>query len=197
MIHSYRKGTSIVHRMRAGIKLGLLAVFALVLSAYPHDAASIAVALAAVCGLFALARLGTGVLLREVWRLRWLVLVLGTALWLFVSPLTAWINTARVVALVLLASLLTLTTRMESLLQALHRALHPLRRFGVDADAVSMSTSLALTMIPVVASFADDIRDAQRARGVRLGIRGVVPLMVRTLRHADDVGDALAARGLT
>ena len=74
--------------------------------------------------------------------------------------------------------------------------LRPLHRLGVDADAVAMTISLTLTMIPVVAGFARAVREAQRARGVRPGLRTTVPLMVRTLRHADEVGDALAARGL-
>lgn len=197
MIRMYRPGTSLLHRMPAGAKLTAFAVLAIGLSAYPHDAWSIGVTVIGVCALFALARLPIHVLGAEAWRLRGLVLVLGTALWIFASPLVAWTSTARVVSLVLLASLLTITTRMGDLLGVLHRILRPLRRLGVDADAVAMTISLTITMIPVVASFAGEVRDAQRARGVRLGVRGIVPLMVRTLRHADDVGDALVARGLT
>ncbi len=59
-----------------------------------------------------------------------------------------------------------------------------------------MAVSLTLTMVPVVAGLAQRVRDAERARGVRLGVRSVVPLLVLTLRHADQVGDALAARGV-
>lgn len=196
MIQMYRPGTSIVHRMSAGAKLAIFAALAIGLSAYPPDVWSSVVTVIGVCALFALARLPMRVLAAEAWRLRWFVLVLGAALWIFVSPLAAWISTARVISLVLLASLLAITTRMGDLLGVLHRMLLPLRRLGVDADAVSMAISLTITMIPVVASFAHEVSDAQRARGARLGIRGVVPLLVRTLRHADDVGDALAARGL-
>lgn len=196
MIQSYRPGASIVHRMSAGPKLALFAVLALVSSAYPHDGWSVTVSLVVVCTLYLVAGLPVRVLIAEIWRLRWLVLVLGTALWIFVSPLTAWISTSRVASLLLLAALLTITTRMGDLLAVLHRMLRPLRRLGVDADAVAMTISLTLTMIPVVAGFARAVREAQRARGVRPGLRTTVPLMVRTLRHADEVGDALAARGL-
>jgi biotin transport system permease protein len=195
VIQMHRPGTSVLHRMPAGIKLAALAVAALALSLYPHDAWSVGIVLSAVCALYLVAGLPPRVLWTEIWRLRWLVLVLAAALWIFLGPLVAWINTARVVALVLLAALLTITTAMGDLLDVLRRMLAPFRRFGLDVDAVSMTISLTITMIPVVAGFAEQIRDAQRARGVRLGIRGVVPLLVRTLRHADDVGDALAARG--
>ncbi|GAA1123200.1 MULTISPECIES: energy-coupling factor transporter transmembrane component T [Microbacterium] len=196
MIQLYRPGTSAVHRLPAAVKLAVLAATAVALSLAPPDPWIIGVALASVFSLYGLARFPPIVPAAELWRLRWIVLVLGAALWIFVGPLTAWINTGRVVALVLLAGLLTLTTRMGELLAVLHAALRPLRRCGVDVEAVAMTVSLAITMVPVVAGFADQVREAQRARGARLGIRWIVPLMVRTLRHADDVGDALAARGL-
>ncbi|CAH0141722.1 Energy-coupling factor transporter transmembrane protein BioN [Microbacterium oxydans] len=196
MIQLYRPGTGLLHRTPVGVKLALLAAVALLLSLLPQDAVSIGVTLLGVVGLYLAAGFPIGVLGIELWRIRWLILVLGVALAVFVSPVTAWISTGRVIALLLLAGLLTSTTRMADLLDALHRMLRPLRRIGVDADAVAMTLSLTLTMIPVVAGFADRVRDAQRARGVRLGVRAVVPLLVLALRHADEVGDALVARGL-
>lgn len=196
MIQLYRPGTSVLHRLAASAKLAAFAAVVLAISLYPHDLWSAVVVLLVVCGLYAVAGMPLTVLAREMWRLRWLVVVLGAALWIFVSPAAAWVSTVRVVALILLAALLTLTTRMGDLLAVLHRVLRPLRRVGVDPDAVGLTISLALTMIPVVAGFSERVREAQRARGVRLGVRSAVPLLVRTLRHADDVGDALAARGL-
>lgn len=196
MIALYRDGTGIIHRAPAGLKLAALAIGALVLSLYPHDAVSIAVSLLIVLGLYGLAGLSLRVPVAEIWRLRWIILVLAAALVIFVSPLAAWINTGRVVAVLLLASLLTLTTRMSALLAVLHRLLRPLRRFGRDPDAVALTISLTITTIPVIAGFAQRVREAERARGVRLGVRTVVPVLVMALRHADDVGDALAARGM-
>lgn len=196
MIQLYRPGGGPLHRARVGLKLVTLAATALALSLLPQTPVSIGLVLLGVAGLFLVAGFTVSTLWAELWRIRWLVCILGVALALFVSPLAAWISTGRVIALLLLASLLTMTTRAADLLDTLHRVLRPLRRLGVDADAVSMTLSLALTMIPVVAGFASQVRDAQRSRGVRLGVRFVVPLLVRTLRHADEVGDALTARGL-
>ncbi|WP_309102673.1 CbiQ family ECF transporter T component [Microbacterium sp.] len=197
MILLYRPGSSILHRLGAGPKLVALSVVAVVLSIYPHDGWSIGLTLAGIAVLYLVAAMPVAVLWREIWRLRWLVVVLGAGLAVFVSPLLAVVSTGRVVALLLLAALLTLTTRMADILAVLHRLLRPLRRRGVDVDAVAMAISLTIAMTPVVASFADRLREAQRARGVRLGVRAVVPLLVLALRHADEVGDALAARGLT
>lgn len=196
MIHLHRPGDSILHRAPASLKLATLVVASLVLSLAPQSVWSIGGALLLVCALYALARFPAEVLVAEIRRISGIALVLGVLLWLFASPAVAWISTGRVVALVLLAALLTLTTRMTDLLGVLRRMTAPVRRIGVDPDAVAMTLSLAVTMIPVVQGFADQVRDAQRARDARLGVRWVVPLLVRALRHADDVGDALAARGL-
>jgi biotin transport system permease protein len=196
MIQLYRPGTGILHRTPAGFKLAALAVIALVLSLAPLDAISTAGVLLVVAAIYAVGRLPWRVLVAELWRLRWIIIVLATALTVFVSPTAAWTSTGRVVALLLLASLLTLTTPMSALLDVLRRLLRPLRTVGVDPEAVAMTISLTITMIPVVAGFADRVREAGRARGVRLGVRAIMPLFVLTLRHADDVGDALVARGI-
>lgn len=196
MIALYVPGSGVLHRAPAGLKLAALAVGALVLSLYPHDPISVAVSLLVVLALYRVGGLPFRFALVEVWRLRWIVLVLAVALLVFVSPAAAWINTGRVVAVLLLAGLLTLTTRMSDLLAVLQRLLRPLHRFGLDPDAVALTISLTITTIPVIAAFAARVREAERARGVRLGVRTVVPLIVLALRHADDVGDALAARGI-
>jgi biotin transport system permease protein len=195
VIQLYVPGASIVHRLGAGTKLAILAVAALALSVAPPNTRAVAAALAGVSALYAHARLPWRVLIGEAWRLRWLVIVLGGVLLVFAGPLAAWTSTGRVIALVLLASLLTLTTRMGEVMDVLRRLLAPARRVGIDPESVTMTIALTVTMIPVVAGFAAQVREAQRARGVRSGLRGMVPLMVRTLRHADEVGDALAARG--
>ncbi len=192
----YRPGTSVLHRLPAGAKLAGLAVLALVVSLVPHTAGSAALVLLLVAGGYLLTGVGLGALWRQLWQLRGIVVVLAAALWIFIGPLTAWITTVRVVSIVLLAGLLTLTTRTGDVMDALLRVLRPLERLGVNTEVVALTVSLTITMIPVVAGFAARVREAERARGVRLGVRAIVPLMVMTMRHADEVGDALAARGL-
>lgn len=189
-------GGGLLHRVPPGPKLAGLAVAALALTMVPQGPISIAVCLVAVIALYPIAGVPLAAAGTELWRLRAVLVVLAVALAVFVSPVAAWVSTGRVAALLLLAALLTLTTRMSDLLAVLQRLLRPVRRVGIDPEAVSMAVSLTVTMVPVVAGFAQRVRDAERARGVRLGVRGVVPLLVLTLRHADQVGDALAARGV-
>ena len=197
MISLYIPGGGILHRLPAGVKLAGLALAALAISLFPHSITSIAVVVLLVCAGYPLARLPLRALGVAVWRMRWLVLVLGAALCLLVDIRTAVTAVGRVLSLVLLADLLTSTTRMGDLLEVLRRALGGLRRLGADPDAVALTISLTLAMIPVVSGFADRVREAQRARGVRLGIRSAAPLLIMTLKHADEVGEALAARGVT
>lgn len=196
MISLYRPGTGILHRMPAGAKLAVLAASALVLSLLRPGIIGTLAVLVLVSSLYALGGLTLRALGEAWWRLRWLIVVLGGALWLFTSAADAVQSTGRVVALLLLAELVTRTTRMGDLLEVFRALVRPLRRLGADPDAVALTLSLTIAMTPVVAGFATQVRDAQRARGVRLGPRAVLPLLVFTMKHADDVGDAMAARGI-
>jgi len=195
VIALYRPGASILHRAPAWAKLLGLIALALAISLFSHSGPTIAITGALVVFLYALALLPPLVLLRQLWLARWIVVIMVITQLVFLTPWDAVANTVRVVAIVLLAGLLTLTTRSEDLLAALETALGPFTRVGVDPRRVGLTLSLAISMLPVVAGIARQVRDAQRARGVRLGFRAVVPMLVLALRHADDLADALSARG--
>ncbi|MFZ5847729.1 MAG: energy-coupling factor transporter transmembrane component T, partial [Actinomycetota bacterium] len=99
--------------------------------------------------------------------------------------------------LVLLAALVTLTTRTTDMVDAVVTAIGPLQRFGVDPERVGLMLALGIRSVPVVVGLAEEVRDAQRARGLTASPRAfAVPLIVRSLRHADALGDALVARGV-
>jgi len=196
VISLYRPGAGLFHRMPPLAKLGVLAAIALALSFAPIGVLGTIAVVVVVSALYPVAMLPMRALGEGWWRLRWLILVLGGALWVFTSWQAAVVSTGRVVALLLLADLVTRTTRMGDLLDALRRVLRPLRRVGVDPETVAMTLSLTIAMIPVIAALAGQVRDAQRARGMRLGPRAALPLLVLTMKHADDVGDALVARGI-
>ena len=189
MIVLYRPGTSLLHRMPAGLKVLLFAALALAM-ALP------AAGLIAV-SLYLLAGLGIFTLLRQLHSARWIVLMMLVTQLLFLPVSVAVANTSRVLVVILLASLITLTTRIPALLDATDHALAPLRRFGVNTAGIGLLLSLTITAIPVIGGFATEIRDAQRARGVPVRLQTfVVPLLVMSLKHSDELADALTARGL-
>jgi biotin transport system permease protein len=196
VISLHRPGSSLLHRLPAGVKLAVLAVAALLVSLWPHTPLTATLAFAAVFGMFLLGGFGPSVWAGQLWGTRWIVVLVAGSQLLFNGPEEALTATVRVVSVVLLAGLLTLTTRSEDLLDALERMLRPLRRIGVDSQRVAFTLSLTIALIPVIAGFARRVREAQQARGVRLGPRAIVPLLVMSLRHADEVADAMTARGV-
>lgn len=196
MIALHRPGTSPLHRAPAGPKVAGLAVVVLAISLAPHTAWSIAAVLGATVVAFLVAGLGPLPWLAQVWQMKWLLAILGATQAIFLGAEIAWINTGRVAAVLLLAAVVTMTTPMGAMIEVLERAMAPLRRVGVDPARIAFTISLAIAVIPVLAGLWAQVRDAQRARGVRLGPRAIVALLVLALRHADDMGDALTARGV-
>ena len=95
------------------------------------------------------------------------------------------------------ADLVTLTTRTEDLIDAIEHALGPLRRLGVNPSRIALMLSMTIATVPVIAGFAVQVREAQRARGVPVRpLTFVVPLLVMALKHSDELADALTARGI-
>ncbi|WP_314452552.1 energy-coupling factor transporter transmembrane protein EcfT [uncultured Microbacterium sp.] len=201
MLSTYRAGEGWLHRMPAGPKLVAVSLVAVALAALPSTWAAVPVAVGVPFALYAAAGMGPVEGLRELarqgWSLRWVVVITAAGQLVFLGPESAAANTARVVAAVVVAGLLSLTTPVPAMLDALERGLRPLRRIGVDAERAALLLTISLTTIPVLARSAAEVRDAQRARGLRPSLaRGALPLLILALRHADDLGDALAARGI-
>ncbi|MBQ9918720.1 MAG: energy-coupling factor transporter transmembrane protein EcfT [Microbacterium sp.] len=197
MLTLYRPGDGLLHRMPAGPKMLLLAVVAVGLAALPTAAWVAAVCAAAVLLAYVVSGIGVRELGRQVWGLRWILAITVIGQLVFLGPEPALANTARVAAALLVAALLPLTTRVDDMLDALERGLGPLRRIGVDAERAALLLAVTITTIPVLARLAAEVREAQRARGTRPSLRaGIIPFVVLSLRHADQLGEALAARGV-
>ena len=192
----YLPGTSVLHRARAGAKLVAL-VLAGAASVFLDEVWQLVVALGVVTVGYGVA----GIPLRTaVAQLRPLVWVAGVAA-VFHVLVNGWERAVVVLGvialLVLLAALVTLTTRTTDLVDALVAACRPLRRVGVDPERVGLLLALGIRCVPVVVGLAEQVREAQRARGLGGSPRAfVVPLIVRSLRHADALGEALVARGV-
>ncbi|MGW0809931.1 energy-coupling factor transporter transmembrane component T family protein [Nonomuraea sp. NPDC002799] len=193
---AYVPGSSPLHRLPAGAKLGALALACTTLMLLRSPLA-LAGAAAVVVLLYALSRAGVAAAWAQVRPVRWFAVVLFAMQWAFVSLDGAVTTTLRVVLAVALAGLVTLTTRTSAMMAALERCLAPARFAGLDPFRLSLLLSLTIRSVPVVAGLAVRVREAQRARGVERSLRAfAVPLVVSSLRHADALGEALSARGL-
>lgn len=191
----YVPGASVVHRMRAGTKLAvmLLAGAGSVLLDRPWQ---VAVALLLVLTGYAVARLPWQTPLRQARPLLWILGFVAVFHVLSSGWERAAVFVGVILTLVLLAALVTLTTRTTDMIDAVVRALQPFRFLGVHPERLGLLLSLGIRSVPVVVGLAEEVRDAQRARGLSASPRAfAVPLIVRSLRHADALGDALVARG--
>ncbi|WP_282851977.1 energy-coupling factor transporter transmembrane component T family protein [Gulosibacter sediminis] len=196
MISLFVPGTSLLHRAPAWSKLLGLMLATLVLSVWGGDWKVLTSAALVTITAFLLS-VGPVALRRQLWGLRWLLVIMLVPQFIFLPWQLAITNTARVVIVVSLAGLVTSTTRMTELLDALETGLRPLRPLGVRPDRIALLLSLTISTVPLIATLAAQLREALIARGRRGTSPGILfPLLVLTLQHADELTDALRARGL-
>ncbi len=192
----FHPGTSLVHRVPAGVKLAALCA-AGIGSVFAATPVGVSAYLAAAVLVLVVARVPGRALVRQLRPVLVFVVVLAVFHALVSGPGRAYVDGGMLLALVLLATALTMTTPTSALVDVVVRVAGPLRRVGVDPERLGLLLALGLRAIPVVLGLAGEVRDAQRARGLGASPRAfAVPLIVRSLRHADRVGEALAARGI-
>ena len=111
----------------------------------------------------------------------------------------------RLVLLVSITSLLTLTTKPLMLTNGIEKILSPFKKFKLPAHEIAMMMSIAIRFIPTLAEETDKIIKAQKARGAdfesgnifmraKAMIPLLVPLFVSAFRRADELATAMDAR---
>ena len=197
MIGLYSPGDSPLHRLPAGVKLALLVAAIVAMTVFVRGPLGVGGLVLVIVCLFALARISWRVALAQLRPVLWMTLIIGAFQLLTTSPTRAVVVCGVLLASVALAALVTVTTRVTDMLDALTRALGPLRRVGVDPERVGLLLALAIRCVPLLAQIVHDVAEARRARGVSWSATALVtPVLVRTLRTADAMGEALAARGV-
>lgn len=118
---------------------------------------------------------------------------------------TACYTTARIIFLVLGASVITYTTTPTKLTDGLEAVLHWLKWFKVPVHEVAMMVSIALRFIPILVEELDKIMKAQQARGadfengnlfrrLKSLFPVILPMFVSAIRRANDLALAMEAR---
>jgi energy-coupling factor transport system permease protein len=110
----------------------------------------------------------------------------------------------RIVILVMMANLLTLTTSPMSLTDGIEKMLKPFRRFGLPAHEIAMMMSISMRFIPILLEESERIQRAQMSRGARFEgglirklkslIPIMIPLFISAFRKANDLALAMDAR---
>ena len=191
----YLQGNTWLHRAPAGLKLAVLAVGSTALM-WVHSPSLLLVACVLVC----LSGRWAGASLQQVWQqlrpLVWLLFVLGglsvwsQGLWQALEMIL------RLLTLVLAALVVSMTTPLTQMMQVVALLLKPFQRLGwVDADKVALGFGLTMRLIPELGVQWQEIREAQLARGLMPSpLTMGVPMLLRTLRRADEIAEAIDAR---
>lgn len=190
----YTHRDSWLHRQRPGVKLVALPLVGTLIFLVSSPLAG-----AAILAVSVLAYRAADLSLATAWQqLRPVLLVIALvflAQAFLATVQIATLSVLRIATLVLLAALVTLTTRTRDLVDTLEWSLAPLAPLGVDPPKVGLAISLAIRFIPVIAGIFGEVREAQAARGGgRNALRLVMPTVIRTLRMTDEIADAIDAR---
>lgn len=218
---SYVSGSSVLHRLDPRVKLVLLFAWTLALCAIGSWAALLVVTVACIAVIIAI-----GLPLAQVTRnLAPLGLVLavmvaagclrfdGSGVWALTGSVgidpqgleRSAKMVVRIVDMVFLSLLLTATTTVSSLTEALLNLMGPARRIGVPVDDLATMLSIAIRFIPVCGEQLRRVVMAQRARGARVGKGGpihrvtswvpvMIPLFVGLFRRSDALAISMASR---
>jgi biotin transport system permease protein len=194
MIGVFHPGTSLVHRTPAIVKLGLLAVIVTVVALQSSlvwlGAASVLVVL-----LFLVARVPLALAWRQIVPIVWVLAFAVPVQVIFGGWEAAAVMAVRLVLAVALAAAFTLTTPVTATLDAVQALLRPFRRW-IDADRVGLALALTIRCVPLVAELVREVLEARKARGAEGSLFALaVPVIVRALRTAEHLGEALTARG--
>ena len=125
---------------------------------------------------------------------------------IYLSGICASIKLAwRLLLLVLMPTVLTLTSTPTELCDGLESLMSPLKKIHFPVHELALIMSIALRLIPTLIEETDKIMNAQKARGAAFESRNpfkkikamlpvLIPLFVSSFRRADDLADAMDSR---
>jgi biotin transport system permease protein len=193
----YLPGSSLLHRLSAGVKLvGLGAAITLV-SLLVDSPAGLGVATVVVLAVVALARIGLKSLAAQLRPVLWVVVFIFGFQLIFTDWHRALVVCGTLLLSVTLAVVVTSSTRTTDMVAALTAGMRPFARIGFPVDQVAVALALAIRSIPLMVETVRQVDEARRARGLRFSPRiAVAPVVISAIRTADAFAEALTARGL-
>ena len=187
-------GTTFIHRLPAGLKLFI--VFFVSIGLFYFASLSLAiVSLIFVWCLFVLAGFPFFKPVLELKKISWLLVALFIVQYFSVNFESAALIVIRLSSLLLLATLVTLTTPFSKMMACFEKLFSFMRVFGVNPAKISLGLSLTLRFIAVFSDISQEVREAQKARGLEKSVFAVImPVLIRSLKVQADVAAAIEAR---
>lgn len=196
MISLYVSQVTWLHRIPAGIKLMAVAgVSVLVLSVDRWQ--PLAFVFVATCLL--VASLGTAGIerVKSLRSLLPLIMGIGVLHAVVASVDAALLSVLRIMVMVMLADLVTVTTPMQDMMRAIQPLLMPLRGVGISPKRLSLAVALVIRFIPVLIAQWQAQRDAWCSRSDRKPrLQLLVPFISLALRRTDRIAESVAARSI-
>lgn len=185
----YRAGNSPIHRLPVWLKLLLLGFSVWAINAFGKGLVQALVVAGIVVLLYLMAGLSVKEIAIQFWRLKWFLLLILLPQLYFAGIGNGSFNAVVVIATILLASLISLTTKTSEIVSLIQRI--------TKSESIALLFGLSINAVPLVTGLANQVMETTRARGVRANpVRQLVTLFVVALRIADEFGEALAARGV-
>ena len=192
----YSPGSTWLHRLSPGWKILTLAVLSVALTVWRTPAVALT-ALGVAVLLLVVSRAPLRQTARALLPVALVATLLGVLQWWSRDLSAAVAVSGTLLALVVMATVVTVTSPADRVLDTVVRAAGPLRRVGLSPEVVGLTVTLMLRSVPLLVELAWEVRDATRARGLERSPRAyLVPFVLRTVARAHRTGDALAARGI-
>lgn len=220
-IGQYFPGNSFLHKLDARAKI--IACFVLIIFIFIcKNFASMGVMLLTVAACYAFSKLSPKLMVKSLKPLLPIILLTsvlqlyynntGDVLWSYKKIVitdggiyTAIFIAVRIVALLVISSLLTYTTSPTDLTDAIERLLSPLKVFKIDIHTFAMMMTIALRFIPTLIDEIDRIMSAQKARGADFESGNLlkrikalfpifIPLIISSFKRAFELADAMSCR---
>ncbi len=175
----HHPGNSPLHRAPAGVKLLAVALAIVALTLWIRQPWQVLPCAIVVAGVYALARIPVRLAVTQLRPLLWMLTLIAVFQVIVAGWERAVVICGSLLLAIALALLVTLTTRMTDMLDAIVAGVRPLRRVGVDSDRVGLVLVMTIRCIPLLGSMVARVTEARKARGLSFSVRAlVVPVVV-------------------
>jgi len=222
IIGKFVPSNSFIHKLDARSKLTFVFLFVFLVFIVDTLTGYIILSLIVLLGII-VSRISIGYYLKGLIPITWIVLFTtvihltmtkgGTVLfqWNWLVIYSQGVEQAvfialRLILLVIVASMLTLTTQPIDITVGLEQIFKPLKLIKVPVDELALMMAISLRFIPTLMDETDKIITAQKARGANFEagtirqrllsvIAIIIPLFISTFKRADELAMAMEARG--
>lgn len=122
-----------------------------------------------------------------------------------ISLMHTVISIIKLILIILYSSLISFSTSLKDINEALKKVLYPLRIFGIDSNKVAFSIGLSIRFIPIVLEQSKKVMKAQASRGLDYkngdiiekikSLKSIViPMFILSFKRSDSIADVMELR---